>query len=66
MARVADRNRGWGEFCSKSCKAKKQTNLKGNHYKTYRKTYEDYADYVDDDEHFGNIVITQDYTWTEH
>jgi endogenous inhibitor of DNA gyrase (YacG/DUF329 family) len=25
MARVADRNRGWGRFCSKSCKAVKQT-----------------------------------------
>jgi|GEM_PF-1992562 len=25
MARVADRNRGWGKFCSKSCKAIKQT-----------------------------------------
>jgi len=23
-ARVADVNRGWGKFCSKSCKAKKQ------------------------------------------
>lgn len=25
MARIADRNRGWGKFCSKSCKAVKQT-----------------------------------------
>lgn len=25
MARVADRKRGWGKFCSKSCKAVKQT-----------------------------------------
>ena len=25
MARVADRKRGWGKFCSKSCKAIKQT-----------------------------------------
>ena len=24
IARVADRKRGWGKFCSKSCKAKKQ------------------------------------------
>ena len=23
-ARVADRKRGWGKFCSKSCKAKRQ------------------------------------------
>tara|TARA_X000001388_G_scaffold12059_1_gene7226 strand:- start:492 stop:824 length:333 start_codon:yes stop_codon:yes gene_type:complete len=25
-ARVADRKRGWAKYCSKSCKAKKQTN----------------------------------------
>ena len=25
QARQADINRGWGRFCSKSCKAKKQT-----------------------------------------
>lgn len=25
VARVADRNRGWAKFCSKSCKAIKQT-----------------------------------------
>ena len=25
QARQADTNRGWGKFCSKSCKAKKQT-----------------------------------------
>ena len=24
LARVADRKRGWGKFCSKSCKAKNQ------------------------------------------
>lgn len=28
MARVADRKRGWGKFCSKSCKAKKQATAK--------------------------------------
>ena len=28
-ARVADRNRGWGKFCSKSCKAIKQTQRTG-------------------------------------
>ena len=26
IARVADRKRGWAKYCSKSCKAKKQTN----------------------------------------
>jgi hypothetical protein len=29
MARVADRKRGWGRFCSKSCKAVKQTQRTG-------------------------------------
>lgn len=28
-ARVADRNRGWARFCSKSCKATKQTRQTG-------------------------------------
>lgn len=28
-ARVADRNRGWGRFCSKSCKAIRQTQRTG-------------------------------------
>lgn len=28
MARVADRKRGWGQFCSKSCKAIKQNRTK--------------------------------------
>jgi hypothetical protein len=29
VARVADRKRGWGKFCSKSCKAIKQTQRTG-------------------------------------
>lgn len=29
MARVADRKRGWGKFCSKSCKAIKQERRTG-------------------------------------
>lgn len=28
-ARVADRKRGWGRFCSKSCKAIRQTQQTG-------------------------------------
>lgn len=28
-ARLADHNRGWAKFCSKSCKAIKQTRTKG-------------------------------------
>ncbi len=29
VARVADRKRGWGKFCSKSCKAIRQTQKTG-------------------------------------
>lgn len=29
MARVADRKRGWARFCSKSCKAVRQTQRTG-------------------------------------
>ena len=65
MARVADRKRGWGKFCSKSCKAKKQTSLKGSDCKPRYKVYEDYEDYIDDKEFFGNFVIEQDFTWTK-
>jgi len=31
MARVADRNRGWGKFCSKACKAKEQEKRTGQY-----------------------------------
>lgn len=31
MARVADRNRGWGKFCSKSCKAVAQEQRTGQY-----------------------------------
>lgn len=31
MARVADRNRGWGRFCSKRCKAVKQEQRTGQY-----------------------------------
>lgn len=34
MARVADRKRGWGKFCSKSCKAIKQERQTGQ-YRDY-------------------------------
>lgn len=39
--RVADVNRGWGKFCSKSCKAGEQTKntgIAGPHYKAAGKT----------------------------
>ncbi|MDP9992014.1 hypothetical protein J2W28_001042 [Variovorax boronicumulans] len=32
IARVADRNRGWARFCSKSCKAIKQEQRTGQHH----------------------------------
>lgn len=31
MARVVDRKRGWGKFCSKSCKAIKQNQRTGQY-----------------------------------
>lgn len=33
-ARLADRRRGWGKFCNKSCKAKKQEKRTGQ-YSSY-------------------------------
>jgi hypothetical protein len=30
-ARIADIKRGWGKYCSKSCKAKKQESITGQH-----------------------------------
>ncbi len=35
VARVADRKRGWGKFCSKSCKAKAQERRTGQ-YQRYQ------------------------------
>lgn len=37
-ARVADRNRGWAKFCSKSCKAKKQEANSGQNRGYLRRT----------------------------
>ena len=34
QARIADRKRGWGKFCSKSCKAKEQEHRTGQ-YRAY-------------------------------
>lgn len=41
MARVADRKRGWGKHCSKSCKATKQERRTGQ-YKTYSQSRREY------------------------
>lgn len=37
--RVADHKRGWGNYCSKSCKATKQAK-RGGKYKNYQKRYD--------------------------
>lgn len=65
-ARVADRRRGWGKFCSKSCKAKKQ----GRKYPArsplrHPRTIEDVLGYNepdwDDDTHpFDSAALGQD------
>jgi hypothetical protein len=47
-ARVADRKRGWGRFCSKSCKAIRQTQMTGRgapipeEYRTYQDDMDEY------------------------
>ena len=40
QARVADRKRGWGKFCSKSCKASEQEGRTAQHrVNEYRREY---------------------------
>ena len=51
-ARVADRNRGWGKFCSKSCKAKKQEARTGQHL-NYRHSGVDRSTYLADAKEYG-------------
>lgn len=61
VARVADRNRGWGKFCSKSCKAIKQTQRTGYAGPDlYRDGYLDYLDTVHpgSDEALGQGIHT--------
>ena len=43
-ARVADRKRGWAQYCSKSCKAKKQEARTGQ-YAAYKHRQESYSGY---------------------
>jgi hypothetical protein len=47
QARKADVNRGWGRFCSKSCKANKQEKRTGQHaaYVEDRVARADYDDF---------------------
>lgn len=48
MARVADRKRGWGRFCSKSCKAIRQTQVTGRGAPAHddRSDWERYGDEI--------------------
>lgn len=50
-ARVADRKRGWGRFCSKSCKAVKQEKRTGqfSHYLQGKRSPEGSNRWTDDD-----------------
>lgn len=65
MARVADIKRGWGKFCSKSCKAKKQEARTGQ-YKRYlqgsSETLEEYhyEDYLNEIHPFSSERLGQD------
>ena len=70
--RLADHNRGWGNFCNKSCKAKYQEKRNGQ-YAAYMngrgvsnlhperlKDYDyDYDDYVDDIHPFSSEALGQ-------
>lgn len=40
-ARTADRKRGWARFCSKSCKARRQEALTGQHAARLRRSDSD-------------------------
>lgn len=58
MARVADRKRGWGKFCSKSCKAKKQearTGQYANYLHNYRGSGVSKEKYMEYAEEYGGI-----------
>jgi hypothetical protein len=43
FARTADRKRGWGKFCSKSCKARVQEKRTGQHARHQRKIQNQYG-----------------------
>jgi hypothetical protein len=47
VARVADRKRGWGKFCSKTCKAKEQERRTGQHAEFLNRR-------ADDDDNIGH------------
>ncbi len=76
QVRSADIKRGWGKFCSKSCKAKKQSKsmpFDKNAQRSYKPLSNDgtkelnYFDEIPDlNDHDSNISIEQDYMWTNH
>jgi|688.fasta_scaffold1919990_1 hypothetical protein len=43
-ARITDRNRGWGKFCSKSCKAIKQEARTGQYAEYLQKSKDNQED----------------------
>ena len=51
-ARVADRKRGWGKYCSKSCKAKKCVNS--------RRAFADYMNRDYDEQRFVHVSMDMD------
>lgn len=59
MARVADRKRGWGKFCSKSCKAIKQEQRTGQCGAYHGRQREER--YVDDEPTFQGVFADEDY-----
>lgn len=61
LARQADINRGWGKFCSKSCKAKKQTAKQHDRGEIVHRDNHGDLSWItniqyDDDENMGNIL----------
>ena len=67
MAREADRKRGWGKFCSKSCKAIRQTQKTGLSGQTNRMSkysdgaggYDYYTEYLDSLHPFSSEALGQ-------
>jgi hypothetical protein len=69
--RTADVSRGWGKFCSKSCKAKKQEKKNGQHAaylngrgvsNLHPKRLQEYSMYEDDTHPFSSEGLGQ---WTD-
>lgn len=59
-ARQADINRGWGKFCSKSCKARNQTSKYGYSSKIKTRKARSY------EEEYNNSYGDEDQSWYAH